>query len=112
MLQAELNAKRSGHKDDENLFIDFTSTEAPEVPEISPVGRKTTGNTGLSILVAEDNAVNQIVIEQILTETGHTYIIVENGKRAVEHHACPGDVPAATRPLRDDRRAHSFSWKW
>ena len=30
----------------------------------------------------------------------------------VEHHACPGDVPAATPRLRDDRRAQSFSWKW
>ena len=34
------------------------------------------------------------------------------GKRAVEHHACPGAVPAAAPPLRADRRAHSFSWKW
>ena len=43
-----------------------------------------TGVTGLTILVAEDNEVNQIVVEQILAETGHSYIIVENGALAVE----------------------------
>ncbi len=42
------------------------------------------GKSGLAILVAEDNEVNQIVIEQILAETGHSYTIVENGKLAVE----------------------------
>ena len=42
------------------------------------------GKTGVMILVAEDNEVNQIVLEQILTEVGHSYTIVENGKLAVE----------------------------
>ncbi len=36
--------------------------------------------------MAEDNAVNQIVIEQILTESGHTYSIVENGALAVSSY--------------------------
>jgi CheY-like chemotaxis protein len=42
------------------------------------------GRSGRMILVAEDNEVNQIVVEQILTETGHSYTIVENGRLAVE----------------------------
>ncbi len=42
------------------------------------------GRSGRTILVAEDNEVNQIVIEQILAETGHSYTIVENGQLAVE----------------------------
>ncbi len=36
------------------------------------------------ILVAEDNDVNQIVLEQILIDAGHSYTIVENGKLALE----------------------------
>jgi CheY-like chemotaxis protein len=44
------------------------------------------GRTGQMILVAEDNEVNQIVVEQILAETGHSYTIVENGKLAVEQY--------------------------
>jgi len=87
VLQSELNQKRKGHVDDEDLFIDFTAGEEGDSTERHRVGRKTTGDTGLTILVAEDNAVNQIVIEQILTETGHSYVIVENGRRAVEQYS-------------------------
>ena len=36
------------------------------------------------ILVAEDNDVNQIVVEQILLDAGHAYAIVENGRLALE----------------------------
>jgi CheY-like chemotaxis protein len=43
------------------------------------------GRSGLMILVAEDNEVNQIVVEQILIDAGHSYVIVENGKLAMEH---------------------------
>ena len=36
------------------------------------------------ILVAEDNEVNQIVVEQILLEAGQDYKIVDNGQMAVD----------------------------
>ncbi len=36
------------------------------------------------ILVAEDNDVNQIVVEQILLEAGQDYKIVDNGQLAVD----------------------------
>ncbi len=36
------------------------------------------------ILVAEDDEVNQIVVEQILIDAGHSYAIVENGRLALE----------------------------
>lgn len=39
---------------------------------------------GLHILVAEDNAVNRRVVESILTKRGHTVVLVENGKLAVD----------------------------
>ena len=38
----------------------------------------------LDILVAEDNEVNQLVFSQILSETGLSFEIVENGRLAVE----------------------------
>ncbi|MEX0346650.1 MAG: response regulator [Rhizobiaceae bacterium] len=40
----------------------------------------------LDILVAEDNKVNQMVFSQILDQTDLNYLIVGNGKRAVETH--------------------------
>ncbi len=36
------------------------------------------------ILATENNDVNQIVVEQILIDAGHSYVIVENGKLALE----------------------------
>ncbi len=42
------------------------------------------GRSSLMILVAEDNEVNQIVVEQILLDAGHAYSIVENGRLALE----------------------------
>lgn len=41
----------------------------------------------LDILVAEDNEVNQKVFTEILDEIGLNYLIVGNGKRAVDMHA-------------------------
>ena len=40
--------------------------------------------TGLRILVAEDNKVNQILIERMLLKLGHESHIVENGKLALQ----------------------------
>ena len=45
------------------------------------------GHHRLDILVAEDNEVNQLVFTQILGETGLSFQLVNNGKRAVEAHA-------------------------
>jgi len=36
------------------------------------------------ILVAEDNEINQMVIEHTLLDAGHEFVIVENGRLAVE----------------------------
>ncbi len=44
------------------------------------------------ILVAEDNDVNQIVIEHILMDAGYEYVLVENGKLAVDY--CELNRPA------------------
>jgi PAS domain S-box-containing protein len=39
--------------------------------------------SGLNILVAEDNAVNQTVIQRLLTKRGHRVVIAGNGRTAV-----------------------------
>ncbi|MCR5856891.1 response regulator [Mesorhizobium sp. J428] len=54
----------------------------PQVPK--PVPARAEGRHRVDILVAEDNEVNQLVFTQILGETGHTFEIVDNGRRALE----------------------------
>ncbi|WP_269931311.1 response regulator [Aminobacter sp. HY435] len=46
-------------------------------------GQRPVGDSGLDILVAEDNEVNQMVFSQILAETNLSFEIVGNGRRAV-----------------------------
>ncbi len=38
----------------------------------------------LKILVAEDNDINQMIIEEMLTSDGHDFVLAENGEEAVE----------------------------
>ncbi|WJH36592.1 ATP-binding protein [Paenibacillus sp. CC-CFT747] len=52
-----------------------TAVENPEEPE---------GQKGLSILVAEDNEVNRLVLQKMLEKLGQRVRLVENGKEAVE----------------------------
>jgi PAS domain S-box-containing protein len=60
----------------------FTQFERPDtVQEAAPARRSA---SGLQILVAEDNEVNQIVFTQILEELGLSYQIADNGGTVVE----------------------------
>jgi len=51
--------------------------------EVSP-GRQHAGVTGLSILLAEDNPINQNVAIHMLQNMGHQVTVVDNGLEAVE----------------------------
>ncbi len=58
---------------------------APSATTSPELSRNETKNAACPmILVAEDNPVNQIVMEQMLTGEGHEFILAENGQQAVE----------------------------
>ena len=44
--------------------------------------------TLLRILVAEDNAVNQVLVRRLLEKRGHSVVVAENGKAAIEALEC------------------------
>ena len=53
-------------------------------PVVKPRAAVVTEGRQLDILVAEDNEVNQMVFTQILSETGYSFEIVGNGRKALE----------------------------
>jgi CheY-like chemotaxis protein len=54
--------------------------EAPEHPETPPVAAA----RGLSVLVAEDNEINALLMRSLLTRLGHHVVITTNGEAALE----------------------------
>ena len=70
------------------FWFELPYTPTPEGEEIIDDGvilaRKFVGARALSILVAEDNEINQAIIENILSQMGHECTIVNNGVKAVE----------------------------
>ena len=56
-------------------------TGAPRAPDVAPAGRR---RRPLSVLVAEDNVVNQMVIEAMLETLGCEVRIAEDGAEALE----------------------------
>ncbi|MGA8222978.1 MAG: response regulator [Candidatus Acidiferrales bacterium] len=52
---------------------------APEAPPSTPDGRPK-----MKILLAEDNAVNRTLARKLLEKQGHTVVIAENGREALE----------------------------
>lgn len=68
--------------------IHFVRPDAPDQEDVAFLAnryrQKKSGIEKLHILVAEDNAVNQKVVELILEKAGHTVRTVENGEQALD----------------------------
>lgn len=61
--------------------------DAPAVPEVASTSRTSRGgaaSAGLNILLAEDNPVNQLVMQRLLVKRGHRVTIAGTGKAAIE----------------------------
>jgi two-component system sensor histidine kinase RpfC len=59
-------------------------SNAENVVSLADHYAKQAGSKSLTILVAEDNLVNQKVIDGILRRAGHNVILVENGEKALD----------------------------
>jgi CheY-like chemotaxis protein len=62
-----------------NLAIDLPA-EAPDDAQPASTKRE----RGLSILVAEDNPINALLMRSLLTKLGHSAVITDNGEEALE----------------------------
>ncbi len=70
-----------------NFYFDLTfskakETDKPKKPKSNELPEEAV--TGLRILVAEDNPVNQMLIKQVLSKWSVEFTICNNGKEAVE----------------------------
>ena len=63
-------------------LISHRTTEAPMAPE-TPVAEDSS-NLGFTVLVAEDNPVNQAVADEFLTNLGCTPVFADNGEIALK----------------------------
>ena len=74
---------------DSAVGVGTTFTVDLPLPESRDPARSTPGDgpltlTGIRVLVAEDNAVNQLVIERLLRRMGVEAVVVPDGNVAVE----------------------------
>jgi two-component system sensor histidine kinase RpfC len=61
-----------------------TQRMSPAVISLADAYRRKRGTHGMSILVAEDNPVNQEVIREILARAGHRVTVAEDGEQALD----------------------------
>ncbi|MBN8968605.1 MAG: response regulator, partial [Rhizobiales bacterium] len=71
-----------------SLAARLTADTAPLVPDVEDDGSASAAparaTTGLSILVAEDNEINALLMRSLLTRLGHRPVISVNGREAFE----------------------------
>ena len=77
-------------------------TTAPDVPRRARIandaGRRSargaTGQAGLSVLVAEDNEINALLMRSLLGRLGHHVVIATNGAEALDSWLAARSPPA------------------
>jgi PAS domain S-box-containing protein len=74
---------REGQGSTFTLTAAFDRFSGP-LPKAAPEGDTSQSRSALKILVAEDSAMNRIYAEQLLKDMGHTVVLVEDGRLAVQ----------------------------
>jgi CheY-like chemotaxis protein len=72
-----------------NLAVDAV-LPAPFGTSVAARGRTTAATSGLRVLLAEDNPVNQKLAQRFVEKMGHQIVVVNNGAEAVRAHADGG----------------------
>jgi CheY-like chemotaxis protein len=69
-----------------SFVLEFCIAEAPSLPPVR--SSFTRSDRPLAVLLAEDGAVNQLLVKRLLEKAGHTVTVVDTGAKAVEAVAC------------------------
>ena len=70
-----------------------------DAPADESVAVESWGRTARRILLAEDGAINQQVAVRLLEERGHSVVVVDNGRAAVEQVAAQASASSAEPPF-------------
>ena len=83
LAAAKVAAARASSMDSSAVLDSAPVDDAePAVPTVAPdTGRQ------LNVLIVEDNAINQLVIDELLRGFGHTTVLAENGQLALDRVA-------------------------
>ena len=80
--------------------IEAALSEAPEDESVAVERRaQHWGRTARRVLLAEDGAINQQVAVRLLEERGHSVVVVNNGRAAVEQVAAQASASSAEPPF-------------
>ena len=75
-----------------SLAARFAESQSFEQPELTRADAPAPDGKGLSILVAEDNEINALLVRALLTRLGHRANVVGNGAAAIEAFAAARSV--------------------
>ncbi|MBA3352250.1 MAG: response regulator [Blastocatellia bacterium] len=90
LLESEVDQGTTFHFTAQFGLSSSSMWEGPERPDLRAGDRGTEAHPTLStmrILIAEDNAINRVVVTGILAKRGHTLVHAENGREAAEAFA-------------------------
>jgi len=68
-----------------STFMVFLPIERTKAPEVKATSRSNIKLSRLNIVVADDNAVNRMVLSRLLEADGHKVVTVSNGKEVIEY---------------------------